>query len=100
MFSLLNLNPALARGVIPCAVTIGNFDGVHCGHQAMFARLKAAAAERGLPTAVMTFEPHPREVFTPEQAPARLTSLREKMELFKSHAIDRMVLARYSRRFA
>ena len=100
MFSLLNLNPALARGVIPCAVTIGNFDGVHRGHQAMFARLKAAAAERGLPTAVMTFEPHPREVFTPAQAPARLTSLREKMELFKSHAIDRMVLARFSRRFA
>ena len=100
MFSLLNLNPVLARGVIPCAVTIGNFDGVHRGHQAMFARLKAAAAERGLPTAVMTFEPHPREVFTPEQAPARLTSLREKMELFKSHAIDRMVLARFSRRFA
>ena len=100
MFSLLNLNPALARGVMPCAVTIGNFDGVHRGHQAMFARLKAAAAERGLPTAVMTFEPHPREVFTPEQAPARLTSLREKMELFKSHAIDRMVLARFSRRFA
>jgi len=85
---------------MPCAVTIGNFDGVHRGHQAMFARLKAAAAERGLATAVMTFEPHPREVFTPEQAPARLTSLREKMELFKSHAIDRMVLARFSRRFA
>ena len=100
MFSLLNLNPALARGPLPCAVTIGNFDGVHRGHQAMFARLKAAAAERGLPTAVMTFEPHPREVFMPEQAPARLTSLREKMELFKSHAIDRMVLARFSQRFA
>ena len=100
MFSLLNLNPALARGALPCAVTIGNFDGVHRGHQAMFARLKAAAAERGLPTAVMTFEPHPREVFTPDQAPARLTSLREKMELFKSHDIDRMVLARFSRRFA
>jgi riboflavin kinase/FMN adenylyltransferase len=100
MFSLLNLNPALARGALPCAVTIGNFDGVHRGHQAMFARLKAAAAERGLPTAVMTFEPHPREVFTPDQAPARLTSLREKIELFKSHQIDRMVLARFSRRFA
>jgi riboflavin kinase/FMN adenylyltransferase len=100
MFSLLNLNPTLARGASPCAVTIGNFDGVHRGHQAMFARLKAAAAERGLPTAVMTFEPHPREVFTPAQAPARLTSLREKIELFKSHDIDRMVLARFSRRFA
>ncbi|MHB1232961.1 MAG: bifunctional riboflavin kinase/FAD synthetase [Burkholderiales bacterium] len=100
MFSLLNLNPALARGALPCAVTIGNFDGVHRGHQAMLARLKMAAAERGLPSAVMTFEPHPREVFTPEQAPARLTSLREKIELFKRHGIDRVVLARFSRRFA
>jgi riboflavin kinase/FMN adenylyltransferase len=100
MFSLLNLNPALSKGVQPCALTIGNFDGVHCGHQAMLARLKAAAAERGLPAAVMTFEPHPREVFTPELAPARLTSLREKIELFKTHGIDRVVLVRFSKRFA
>jgi riboflavin kinase/FMN adenylyltransferase len=100
MFSLLNLNPAVAKGVGPCALTIGNFDGVHCGHQAMLARLKAAAAERGLPAAVMTFEPHPREVFTPELAPARLTSLREKIELFKTHGIDRVVLVRFSKRFA
>lgn len=100
MFSLLNLNPALAKGVLPCALTIGNFDGVHCGHQAMLARLKAAASERGLPAAVMTFEPHPREVFTPELAPARLTSLREKIELFKTHGIDRVVLVRFSKSFA
>ena len=100
MFSLLNLDPNLARGPIPCALTIGNFDGVHRGHQAMLARLKAAALERGLPAAVMTFEPHPREVFTPQQAPARLTSLREKIELFKQHGIERLVLVRFSRRFA
>jgi len=100
MFSLLNLNPALPKGPIACAVTIGNFDGVHLGHQAMLARLKQVAAQRGLPAAVMTFEPHPREVFTPDQAPARLTSLREKLELFRSHGIDRVVLARFSKQFA
>lgn len=100
MFSLLNLNPSLVRGPTPCALTIGNFDGVHCGHQAMLARLKAAALERGLPAVVMTFEPHPREVFTPHLAPARLTSLREKIELLKLHGIERLVLVRFSTRFA
>ncbi len=100
MFSVLNLNPALPKGALPCALSIGNFDGVHRGHQAMLARLKAAAAERGLPAALMTFEPHPREVFTPELAPARLTSLREKIELFKQHGIDRLVLVHFSQRFA
>ena len=100
MFRLLNLDPGLVRGPLPCALTIGNFDGVHRGHQAMLARLKAAALERGLPAAVMTFEPHPRELFTPELAPARLTSLREKIELFKQHGIERLALVRFSKRFA
>ncbi len=100
MFSLLNLDPGLARDSAPCALTIGNFDGIHRGHQAMLVRLKAAAVERGLPAAVMTFEPHPREVFTPELAPARLTSLREKIELFKQHGVERLVLVRFSPRFA
>ena len=62
------------------ALTIGNFDGVHRGHQAMVARLEAAATERRLPACVMTFEPHPREFFTPTEAPARLTPLRDKVE--------------------
>src|SRR4030065_890870 len=100
MFSLLNLNPALPKGSVACAVTIGNFDGVHLGHQAMLARLQQVAAQRGLPAAVMTFEPHPREGFTPDQAPARLTSLREKLELFRSQGVRRVVLARFSKRFA
>jgi len=100
MFSVLNLNPALPKGAQPCALTIGNFDGVHRGHQAMLARLKVAAAERGLAAAVMTFEPHPREVFTPDLAPARLTSLREKIELFKQHGIDRLILVHFTQRFA
>ena len=71
------------------AVTIGNFDGVHLGHQAMLDRLGAAARELALPSCVLTFEPHPREFFAPDQAPARLTSLREKLQLLAQHGVDR-----------
>ena len=56
----------------PHAVTIGNFDGLHLGHQAMLARLQDVARARGLPSCVLSFEPHPREFFAPEQSPARL----------------------------
>ncbi|MDP3037273.1 MAG: adenylyltransferase/cytidyltransferase family protein, partial [Rhodocyclaceae bacterium] len=62
-------------------LAIGNFDGLHLGHRALLERLTAHARRLNLPPAVMTFEPHPRELFTPEQAPARLTSLREKLAL-------------------
>jgi riboflavin kinase/FMN adenylyltransferase len=74
----------------PVALTIGNFDGVHLGHQALLNELRAAAKSRGLKTAVVIFEPHPREFFTPQQAPARLTSLREKLEFFATLSIDRV----------
>ncbi|MDP2852039.1 MAG: bifunctional riboflavin kinase/FAD synthetase, partial [Gallionella sp.] len=84
----------------PVALTIGNFDGVHLGHQALLGELRAAAQARGLPTAVVIFEPHPREFFTPQQAPARLTSLREKLELFGSMGIDRVHVCRFNARFA
>lgn len=67
-------------GSTPVALTIGNFDGVHLGHQAMVARLCREAARRGLAPWLLTFEPHPREFFSPMQAPARLTSLREKID--------------------
>ncbi|MBV1776286.1 bifunctional riboflavin kinase/FAD synthetase [Burkholderiaceae bacterium DAT-1] len=83
-----------------CALTIGNFDGLHLGHQAMLARLRAEAQARGLPTAVLTFEPHPRELFTPDTAPARLTSLREKLELLRDAGIDRVYVAHFNRGFA
>jgi riboflavin kinase/FMN adenylyltransferase len=82
------------------ALTIGNFDGVHLGHQAMLARLKDAARARGLPACVMTFEPHPREFFAPDQAPTRLTSLREKLELLESFGVDRVQLIRFNFDFA
>lgn len=79
----------------PVALTIGNFDGVHLGHQAMLAKLRAAAAARGLPACVMTFEPHPREFFAPDQAPVRLTSMREKLQLLALHGVERTYLCRF-----
>jgi len=84
----------------PVALTIGNFDGVHLGHQALLNALCAAAKTRGLQTAVMIFEPHPREYFAPQQAPARLTSLREKLELFSMAGIDRVHVCRFNTHFA
>ncbi|WP_373976739.1 bifunctional riboflavin kinase/FAD synthetase [Chitinibacter sp. SCUT-21] len=82
------------------ALTIGNFDGLHLGHQAMLSRLQQAATERGLASVVMTFEPHPREVFTPDSAPARLTSLREKIELLQNAGVDYLIVQRFNRQFA
>ena len=84
----------------PVALTIGNFDGVHLGHQALLSELRVAAQARGLQTAVVIFEPHPREFFTPQQAPARLTSLREKLEFFDILGIDRVHVCRFNARFA
>ncbi len=84
----------------PNAVTIGNFDGVHLGHQAMLARLTARAASvGGLPT-VLTFEPHPREIFTPDAAPTRLTSLREKLEILRNLGVAHVHVCRFSKEFA
>lgn len=84
----------------PHAVTIGNFDGLHLGHQAMLARLQDVARTRGLPTCVLSFEPHPREFFAPEQAPARLSSLREKAEHLQRLGIDRLHVFRFDRAFS
>ena len=84
----------------PTALTIGNFDGVHLGHQAMLAELARAAGRLGVPACVLTFEPHPREFFAPDKAPTRLTSLREKLELLASLDVDRIHLCRFNYRFA
>ncbi len=89
-----------AQPLGPCALTIGNFDGVHLGHQAMLAQLRAAAATRALPACVMTFEPHPREYFTPHDAPARLTSLREKLELLASFGVDKTYVCPFNKNFS
>jgi len=90
--------PAAAAG--PSALTIGNFDGVHLGHQAMLAELRRAAGRLGVPACVLTFEPHPREFFAPDKAPTRLTSLREKLELLADCGIERVHLCRFDYRFA
>lgn len=84
----------------PVALTIGNFDGVHLGHQALLNELRAEANTRDLKTAVVIFEPHPREFFSPHQAPARLTSLREKLELFSGLGIDRVHVCRFNALFS
>ncbi|MDP2867787.1 bifunctional riboflavin kinase/FAD synthetase [Methyloversatilis sp.] len=84
----------------PVVLTIGNFDGVHLGHQALLAQLVSRAREDRLPAAVMTFEPHPREFFSHERRPTRLTSLREKLELFAEAGVDRVYVCRFNARFA
>jgi riboflavin kinase/FMN adenylyltransferase len=90
--------PAAAAG--PTALTIGNFDGVHLGHQAMLAELMRAAQRLGALSCVLTFEPHPREFFAPDKAPTRLTSLREKLELLADFGVDRVHLCRFNYAFA
>src|SRR5258706_5730018 len=70
-------------------LTIGNFDGVHRGHRAMLQRLVEKTRELQLPCSVLTFEPHPREFFSPPAAPARLSRLREKLELIAEAGMHR-----------
>jgi riboflavin kinase/FMN adenylyltransferase len=81
-------------------LTIGNFDGVHRGHQALLARVRAAADARGLPVCVMTFEPHPREFFNPASAPPRIAMLRDKLEALRTNGVDRVVVEHFNRTFA
>jgi riboflavin kinase/FMN adenylyltransferase len=93
-------------GVAPaCALTIGNFDGVHRGHQAMLALLRSEAQHRGLPSCVMTFEPHPRDHFArlagkPELAPARIATLRDKLSELERCGVDQVVVLRFDSRLA
>ncbi len=84
----------------PVALTIGNFDGVHLGHHALLSRLQEQAKSLGLPSAAVIFEPHPREFFTPDKAPTRLTSLREKLELLEQAGVDRVHVCRFNKQFA
>lgn len=88
---LHNLKPE-HRG---CVATIGNFDGVHLGHRAVFGRLLAKGCELGLPATVITFEPQAMEYFAPDAAPARLTRLREKLAALADCGIERTVLLEF-----
>ncbi len=95
-------HPDIAR---TCALTIGNFDGVHRGHQAMLALLRSEARHRGLASCVMTFEPHPRDHFAavtgkPELAPARIATLRDKLSELERCGVDQAVVMRFDARFS
>ncbi len=82
------------------AVTIGNFDGVHRGHQLVISQLKGVAAEAGLPTVVVIFEPQPIEYFAPERAPKRLARFREKIAYLKAQQIDYLLCLHFNRELA
>ena len=97
---MLLTHGASAATLPPVALTVGNFDGIHLGHQAMLARLTDEARRRGLASCVLTFEPHPREFFSPSTAPTRLTSLREKFELLAERGVERVHVERFVRSFA
>jgi riboflavin kinase/FMN adenylyltransferase len=83
-----------------CVATIGNFDGVHLGHQAVFRQLRQEADSHGQPLTVIIFEPQPMEYFRPEEAPARLTTLREKIRMFTELGIDNVLILHFSKRLA
>jgi riboflavin kinase/FMN adenylyltransferase len=88
-----------------CALTIGNFDGVHRGHQAMLALLRGEAAQRGVPSCVLTFEPHPRDFFAgvqhkPDLAPARVGTLRDKLEDLSTCGVDQTIVLPFDARLA
>ena len=91
---------SFARCSTPIALTIGNFDGVHLGHQAILRRLKQVAKNFDIPACVMTFEPHPREFFTPDHAPVRLTYLREKLLMLNQLGVDYTHTYRFTKSFA
>jgi len=83
-----------------CVATIGNFDGVHLGHQAVFSALKEQSEKLNLPSVVIIFEPQPIEYFRPGQSPARLTRLREKLESIDHCGIDRVLLLDFNQHLA
>ena len=93
-------------GIAPaCALTVGNFDGVHLGHQAMLALLRAAAEKHGVPSCVLTFEPHPRDWFAsaynqPDRAPARISTLRDKLTALAACGVEQVVILPFNERQA
>lgn len=93
---LHNLRP----GHQGCVATIGNFDGVHLGHQAVLGQLAEKADALGLPLMVVTFEPQPEEFFRPEKSPPRLTRFREKVQALRRYAVDRVLPLRFDATFS
>src|SRR5690606_4228351 len=103
--------PTLYRGLprrdstAPSALTIGNFDGVHRGHQAILAHVRDQAAQRGLVPSVMTFTPHPRAFFArrghrPELIPTQISALRDKVDALSRHGMRQIVILPFRQRLA
>ena len=84
----------------PCALTIGNFDGVHLGHQALLQNLHQYAKNHGLKTCLLTFEPHPKEFFSPQNAPPRILNLRDKLDALRNTGVDMVVVEHFNANFA
>ena len=82
-----------------CVATIGNFDGVHLGHQRILDQVLREARARGVPATVMLFEPQPQEFFAPQRAPARLTSLRDKLIALRDCGVDQVLCVRFDEAF-
>jgi riboflavin kinase / FMN adenylyltransferase len=99
-FHLQATNRFSALAQQPTAVTIGNFDGVHLGHQTLLRALVTQARARGLQAWAVVFEPHPREFFAPQTAPARVNNLRNKLARLKEQGLDGVLVARFNQAFA
>ena len=84
----------------PSFLTIGNYDGIHLGHQAILKKLISESKVKNLLSSVMTFEPHPREFFSPKRAPKRIISLREKLEYFDESKIDQVFIVNFNDEFS
>lgn len=96
---LIHLNPKQLPTLPPLAMTIGNYDGVHLGHQALLTALANDAKQMGFASAVMIFEPQPREFFAPHNPPARLTSLDEKAAYIAELGVDYLIVASFDDEF-
>lgn len=81
-----------------CVATIGNFDGVHLGHQSILRHVREQASSRGLSSMLVCFEPQPQEYFQGDAAPARLSRFREKLEQLTRHGVDRVLCVRFNER--
>lgn len=91
---------AIPKGLANTVVTIGNFDGVHLGHQELLKRVIKRAGEINAVSVVITFEPHPAKVLRPDKAPRQLISLQEKIELFQSYGVNVVICIEFTPEFA
>ena len=81
-------------------ITVGNFDGVHRGHAEIFAHLKRRSSALSIPSVVVTFEPHPLKILSPEFAPSMITTFNQKVALIEDSGIDYLVVVPFTREFS